>query len=98
MLMIGGRSLSNVPIPLRLFARRRGGSFLSRCGVLFSPRILVQLVSLEFVSVHRSTWSAICYTLLKPMAKRQCMSIAQLQFARELSRWFATRHPTQQHH
>jgi hypothetical protein len=33
----GGRSLASVLCPLRLFARRRGGSVGSRCGVLFSP-------------------------------------------------------------
>src|SRR5438128_7710959 len=41
---IGGRSLSYVPCPRALLARRRGGSVGSRCGSLFFPRVLVQLV------------------------------------------------------
>src|SRR5260370_2258174 len=41
---IGGRSLSYVPCPRALLARRRGGSAGSRCGSLFFPRILVQLI------------------------------------------------------
>jgi hypothetical protein len=34
---MGGRSLSSVPCPLNLLARRRGGSSGSRCGSPFSP-------------------------------------------------------------
>src|SRR5712692_403235 len=41
---IGGRSLAYVPWPWALLARRRGGSAGSRCGSLFSPRVLIQLI------------------------------------------------------
>src|SRR6185369_6792619 len=43
----GGRSVSYVPCPRRLLARRRGGSPGSRCGSPFFPRILVHLVRLD---------------------------------------------------
>src|SRR5258708_19935496 len=41
---IGGRSLSYVPCPRCLLARRRGGSAGSRCGSPFFPRILIHLI------------------------------------------------------
>jgi hypothetical protein len=47
MLMTGGRALAEVPCPVRLLARRRGGSVGSGCGVRFFPRVLVQLIGLE---------------------------------------------------
>src|SRR5918998_3742072 len=43
----GGRSLSHVPWPGRLLARRRGGSSGSVCGTPFFPRVLVHLVGLH---------------------------------------------------
>src|SRR4029079_17039506 len=42
----GGRSLSNVPWPRRLWARRRGGSPGAVCGRPFFPRVDVALVGL----------------------------------------------------
>src|SRR5262249_46285764 len=44
---IGTRSLSQVPWPRTLFARRRGGSSGSVCGTPFFPRILIHLVGLH---------------------------------------------------
>jgi hypothetical protein len=41
MLMLGGRSLAEVPCPVRVLARRRGGAVGSRGGGLFCPRVLV---------------------------------------------------------
>src|SRR3954466_341727 len=43
---IGGLSVANVPWPRRRFARRRGGSSGSGCGIPFFPRVLVHLIGL----------------------------------------------------
>src|SRR5262249_31459899 len=43
---IGTRSLSQVPWPNRLLARRRGGSSGSSCRTPFFPRVLIRLVGL----------------------------------------------------
>jgi hypothetical protein len=50
----GGRSLAKVPCPFRLLARRRGGSSGSGWGVLFSPRVLVQLGGLKGRAGHHA--------------------------------------------
>jgi hypothetical protein len=50
--MMGGRSFAYVPCPLRLLARRRGGSVGSGCGVLFFPGVVVQLVGFEGCPLH----------------------------------------------
>src|SRR5258708_3297811 len=52
---IGGRSLSYVPCPRCLFARRRGGSAGSRWGSLFFPRILIQLICFRLLIVVKWT-------------------------------------------
>jgi hypothetical protein len=44
----GGRSLSYVPRPRRLLARRRGGSCGSPCHSLFFPRVLEHFVGFDF--------------------------------------------------
>src|SRR5437764_15441723 len=49
----GGRSLSQVPWPRTLFARRRGGSSGSLCGTPFFPRVLVGLVGLQHLIIQR---------------------------------------------
>src|SRR5258708_8759592 len=48
---IGGRSLSYVPWPRCLLARRRAGSVGSRCASLFFPRIPIQLIRLRLFIV-----------------------------------------------
>lgn len=63
--MIGGRSLSYVPRPLRLFARRRGGSSGSGCLRPFFPHVLVQLVGLELVANEAIVRQRIVEVLLK---------------------------------
>src|SRR3954453_8265258 len=50
---IGGRSVSKVPWPLRLLARRLGGSSGSSCGIPFFPRVLVHLIGLGLVVRQR---------------------------------------------
>src|SRR5512147_465742 len=55
---IGGRSVSKVPWPLRLWARRRGGSSGSSCATPLFPRILVHLVGLDHLVVQRVTVQA----------------------------------------
>jgi hypothetical protein len=50
--MMGGRSLAKVPCPLRLWARRRGGSSGSGWGVLVFPRVLVPCVGLKGRAGH----------------------------------------------
>src|SRR5258708_26053626 len=52
---IGGRSLSYVPCPRCLLARRRGGSAGSRCGSPFFPRILIQLICFRLLIVVKWT-------------------------------------------
>src|SRR6516162_4494490 len=49
----GGRSFAQVPWPGTLFARRRGGSSGSVCGIPFFPRVLVGLVGLQHRVVQR---------------------------------------------
>src|SRR3954453_21896413 len=51
--VIGGRSVTKVPWPLRLLARRRGGSSGAVCGIPFFPRVLVHLVGLDHLIVQR---------------------------------------------
>src|SRR5258708_20534616 len=48
---IGGRSLSYVPCPRCLLARRRGGSAGSRWGSLFFPGILIQFIGFRLLIV-----------------------------------------------
>src|SRR5947209_6843356 len=45
----GGRSVSQVSWPFAWFARRRGGSSGSVCGIPFFPRVLIHLVGLGLV-------------------------------------------------
>lgn len=55
-LMIGGRSWAYVPCPLRLFARRRGGSAGSRWGVLLFPRVWVACIRLTGRPHDHADW------------------------------------------
>src|SRR5437868_6741340 len=50
---MGGRSLSYVPRPRRLLARRRGGSCESPCQSPFFPRILEHFVGFDFQIAQR---------------------------------------------
>src|SRR3954451_21311527 len=74
---IGGRSGSKVPWPLRLLARRRGGSSGSSCGVPFFPRVLVHLGSFDHLVVQWVAVQSDPGALLKPVSQdQQLLAIA----------------------
>jgi hypothetical protein len=52
----GGRSLADVRWPLRVWARRRGGSLGSRGGVLFFPGVRVECIGLKGGTGHHVDW------------------------------------------
>src|SRR5438270_3139174 len=82
----GGRSVAKVPWPLRLLARRRGGSSGSSCGVPFVPRVLVHLVGLDHAIVQRVAVEVESGTLLEPVPQDQELLAIAAQFARHLRR------------
>src|SRR6266508_1076267 len=94
--MIGGRSLSYVPCPLCLFARRRGGSFTSRCGVLFFPSVLVELIHLERLAIHRIGWRVVVHIGLDPLPQRMDGLARELEFTRQSRCRFALGDTTEQ--
>src|SRR6516162_10070527 len=65
---MGGRSLSQVPRPRNLLARRRGGSSGSVCGMPFFPRILVHLIGLDRLIVQRERVGGLQRLALEPVA------------------------------
>lgn len=69
-LMMGGRSLASVPCPLRLLARRRGGSAGSGCGVLLFPGVLVPCVGLTRRASHHIGWGGLVQVRLHALAPR----------------------------
>src|SRR5512142_2344539 len=74
---IGGRSVSKVPWPLRLLARRRGGSSGPACAIPFFPRILVHLVGFDHGVVQRVAVQADSGALLEPVPQgQQLLAIA----------------------
>src|SRR3954451_9888917 len=80
----GGRSLSQVPWPRTLFARRRGGSSGSRCGTPFFPRILVGLVGLQDLVIQ---WHPVAVPegqVLQPVPQVQQLRSVALQLTGEL--------------
>src|SRR5215213_7321667 len=68
---IGGWSASKVPWPLRLLARRRGGSSGSSCGTPFFPRVLVHLVGLDHGVAQRVAVRADPGAVLEPVPEDQ---------------------------
>src|SRR5262249_30549674 len=83
---IGGLSVSKVPWPLRLLARRRGGSSGSSCGMPFFPRVLVHLVGLDHGVVQRVAVQADAGALLESVPEGQQLLAIAAQFARHLRR------------
>jgi hypothetical protein len=94
---IGGRSVSKVPWPLRLLARRRGGSSGSSCGIPFFPRVLVHFVGLDHVIVQRVAVEVESGALLEPVPQGQQFLAIAAQLARHLRRGGALSDPTQDH-
>ena len=94
---IGGRSVSKVPWPLRLLARRRGGSSGSSCGIPFFPRVLVHLVGLDHVIVQRVAVEVESGTLLEPVPQGQQFLAIAAQLARHLRRGGALSDPAEDH-
>src|SRR6059036_881891 len=78
---IGGRSVSKVPCPLRLLARRRGGSAGSACGMPFFPRVLVHLVRLDYLIVERVAVQAEAGPVLEPVSEGQQFLAVAAQLA-----------------
>src|SRR3954447_15698984 len=83
---IGGRSVSKVPCPLRLLARRRGGSSGSSCGIPFFPRVLVHLVGLHHVIIQRVAVQVDPGVLLEPVPQGQQFLPIAAQLAGHLRR------------
>src|SRR5512135_2495708 len=94
---IGGRSVSKVPWPRRLLARRRGGSLGSSCGTPFFPRVLVHLVGLDHVIVQRVAVAVESGALLEPVPQGQQFLAIAAQLARHLRRGGALSDPAQDH-
>src|SRR6516225_3042861 len=78
---IGGRSLAQVPRPRNLFARRRGGSPGSVCGMPFFSRILIHLVGLRSGIGQRALRQRRPGALLQLMPQFQQMATATTQLA-----------------
>jgi hypothetical protein len=93
---MGGRSLADVPCPVRLFARRRGGSAGSRCGVLFFPGVLVQFVGFKRRAGHHIGWCGVVQVRLHPLAQRVQLLAGHAQLAGQARSGFAFRNAAQQ--
>src|SRR5215467_4444415 len=93
----GGRSVSKVPWPLRLLARRRGGSSGSACGMPFFPRVLVHLVGLDHLVAQRVAVQADAGSLLQAVPQGQQLLAIAAQLARHLRRGGALGDPTEDH-
>ena len=70
LLMMGGRSLAEVPWPCRFWARRRGGALGSRWGVLVFPRVLVAFVGRKGRASHDLGWGGVVQVPLHALASR----------------------------
>src|SRR3954464_9846502 len=95
---IGGRSVSKVPWPRRLLARRRGGSSGSSCGTPFFPRVLVHLVGLAHAVSQRVAVQPDPGALLEPVPEDQQLLAIAAQLARQLRRGGASGDPAEDHH
>src|SRR5262245_36946335 len=82
----GGRSVSKVPGPLRLLARRRGGSSGSARGIPFFPRVLVHLIGLDHLVVQRVAVQADAGALLESVPQGQQLPAIAAQLAGHLRR------------
>src|SRR5215813_3311152 len=94
---IGGRSVSKVPWPLRLLARRRGGSSGSGCGMPFFPRVLVHLVGLDHLVIQRVAVQTDAGALLESVPEGQQLLAIAAQLARQLRRGGALGDPAEDH-
>jgi hypothetical protein len=72
-LMIGGRSVAEVPGPLRVLARRRGRSEGSGCGVPLFPRMVLACVGFEGDPHHHSRRGRLVEVGLNPLPS--CMAL-----------------------
>jgi hypothetical protein len=89
--------VSKVPWPLRLWARRRGGSSGSSCGIPFFPRVLVHLVGLHHSIVQRVAVEVESGTLLEAVPQGQQFLAIAAQLARHQRRGGALSDPAQDH-
>jgi hypothetical protein len=81
--MMGGRWLAEVPCPLRVLARRRGGSAGSRCGVLFFPRVLIPFIRLEDRASYRLRRRRVVQVGVEVPPQRMELLARQAQLARQ---------------
>jgi hypothetical protein len=93
----GGTIVGRGAVPF-LLARRRGGSAGSRWGVLFFPRVLVQLVGLKSGAGHDIGRRGLIEVGLEALPQGMELLARQAQFAREARRGFALGHPAEQQH
>src|SRR5262249_20606547 len=94
---IGGRSVSKVPWPLRLLARRRGGSSGSACGMPFFPRVLIHLVGLDHLVAQRVAVQADPGALLESVPQGQQLLAIAAQLARHPGPGGALSDPAEDH-
>jgi hypothetical protein len=86
---MGGRSLAEVPCPLRFLARRRGGLPGSRWGVLFCPSILVECSSLQGGTGPRIARCGRVHVELDTLPQRLELLAGETQCPREACRGLA---------
>ena len=83
---IGGRSLSNVPCPLNLLPRRRGGSSGSGCGRPFSPAFWYISSASTTRSRRAEGGKAFEGHALNAVSELEQVPSAQAQFLRQMER------------
>src|SRR5689334_7946414 len=93
----GGRSVAKVPWPLRLLARRRGGSAGSACGMPFFPRVLVHLIDFDHLVAQRVAVQTDSGALLEPVPEGQQLLAIAAQLAGHLRRGGALGDPVEDH-
>jgi hypothetical protein len=93
----GGRSVAKVPWPLRLWARRRGGSSGSAGGRPFFPRVLIHLIGLDHRAVQRVAVQADAGPLLEAVPQAQQLLAITARLAGPLRRGGPLGDPAEDH-
>jgi hypothetical protein len=86
------------PMRLALFRASAGRVIGARCGVLFSPRVLVEFVRLKRGSGHQLDWRRVVQVRLPPVPERLQLHARHGQFAGQARRRFPFSNAPQQEH